>query len=215
MVEFAEARARMVAEQIERRGVRDRRVLEAIGRVPREAFVAAADRWRAYADQALPIGEGQTISQPYMVAVMTEALALDDARRVLEIGTGSGYQAAVLAQLAREVISIERHAVLAEAARARLAELGYGNVTVLVGDGSVGHPAGAPYDGILVAAAAPRVPEALKLQLGEGGRLVVPVGPAGQQDLVVVRRHPDGQFTESTRDPCVFVPLVGQEGWPA
>jgi protein-L-isoaspartate(D-aspartate) O-methyltransferase len=214
MVELAEARARMVAEQLARRGVRDRGVLDAMGRVPREEFVAPSDRWRAYADQALPIGEGQTISQPYMVAVMTAALALTGGGRVLEIGTGSGYQAAVLAELAGEVITIERHAALAEAARARLADLGYTNVTVLVGDGSVGYAAGAPYDGILVAAAAPRVPEAIKLQLREGGRLVIPVGPPGEQELVVIRRGPDGQFIESAGDPCVFVPLVGQEGWP-
>ena len=214
MVEFAEARARMVAEQLEARGVRDRGVLQAMGRVPREAFVAPSDQWRAYADQALPIGEGQTISQPYMVAAMTAALAINTAGRVLEIGTGSGYQAAILAELAGEVISIERHAALAETARQRLAALGYANVTVIVGDGSIGGAPGAPYDGILVAAAAPRVPEALKRQLSDGGRLVIPVGSPGQQDLVVIRRDPGGQFFESTRDPCVFVPLIGQEGWP-
>jgi protein-L-isoaspartate(D-aspartate) O-methyltransferase len=214
MVEFAEARARMVVDQLARRGIHDQRVLDAMGRVPREAFVAPGDRWRAYADQALPIGEGQTISQPYMVAVMTAALALTAGDRVLEVGTGSGYQAAILAELAREVISIERHAALAEAARARLADLGYANVTVIVGDGSVGAPAGAPFEGILVAAAAPRIPEALKVQLSDGGRLVIPVGSAGQQDLLVIRRTAEGQFLQSTGDPCVFVPLLGREGWP-
>jgi protein-L-isoaspartate(D-aspartate) O-methyltransferase len=214
MVEFAEVRARMVVEQLARRGIRDQRVLDAMGRVPREAFVAPGDRWRAYADQALPIGEGQTISQPYMVAVMTAALAPTAGDRVLEIGTGSGYQAAILAELARAVISIERHAALAEAARVRLADLGYANVTVIVGDGSVGAPAGAPFEGILVAAAAPRIPEALKLQLSDGGRLVIPVGSAGQQDLLVIRRTAEGQFAQSTGDPCVFVPLLGREGWP-
>jgi len=213
MVETAEARARMVAEQLERRGIRDARVLDAMRRVPRDAFVAPADHWRAYADQALPIGEGQTISQPYMVAAMTEALGLAGGERVLEIGTGSGYQAAILAELAGEVISIERHAALAEAARGRLADLGYANVTVLVADGSVGYPGCGPYAGILVAAGAPRVPEALKLQLAENGRLVIPVGPQGHQELTVLRREA-GQWRETTREPCVFVPLIGQEGWP-
>jgi protein-L-isoaspartate(D-aspartate) O-methyltransferase len=213
MAEFVEARARMIAEQLERRGILDVRVLDAMQRVPREAFVAPADRWRAYADQALPIGEGQTISQPYMVAAMTEALALSGTERVLEIGTGSGYQTAVLAELAREVISIERHAALAEAARVRLADLQYANATVLVGDGSVGYPQSAPYEAILVTAGSPRIPEALKQQLADGGRLVIPVGPHGQQHLTVSRREGD-HFRESTREPCVFVPLIGEEGWP-
>jgi protein-L-isoaspartate(D-aspartate) O-methyltransferase len=212
MAEIAEARARMVAEQLLRRGIRDPRVLDAMGRVPREMFVATADRWRAYADQALPIGEGQTISQPYMVATMTEALALAGPERVLEIGTGSGYQTAILAALAREVISIERHPALAEGARARLAGLGYTNAVVLVGDGSVGHPDGAPYDAILVGAGAPRVPDALKDQLAGGGRLVIPVGPQGEQVVTLVRREA-GRFLESTRESCVFVPLIGREGW--
>src|SRR5206468_7608260 len=149
MAELAEARARMVAEQLERRGIRDAVVLDAMRRVPRDAFVPPADRARAYADQALPIGEGQTISQPYMVAAMTEALALTGVERVLEIGTGSGYQTAILAEIAREVLSIERHAALADSARARLAALGYANVEVVVGDGSLGEAARAPYDAIL------------------------------------------------------------------
>jgi protein-L-isoaspartate(D-aspartate) O-methyltransferase len=214
MPEFAEARARMVAEQLERRGIADRRVLDAMRSVPRHEFVASADRLRAYADQALPIGEGQTISQPYMVAAMTEALALTGVERVLEIGTGSGYQAAVLAELARDVISIERHAALAEEARGRLAALGYSRVEVLVGDGSTGYLPRAPYDAILVAAGAPRVPGALTAQLADGGRLAIPVGPYGQQELRVVRR--DGaRLVETAREACVFVPLVGAEGWPA
>ena len=189
-------------------------VLDAMRRVPREAFLPRSLGEFAYEDSPLPIEAEQTISQPYIVAFMIEALELEGGEKVLEIGTGSGYQAAVLAELAGEVITVERHAALAEAARARLADLGYTNVTVLVGDGSVGYAARAPYDGILVAAAAPRVPEAIKLQLSEGGRLVIPVGPPGEQDLVVIRRGPDGQFVESAGDPCVFVPLVGQEGWP-
>jgi len=203
----------MIVEQLERRGIRDARVLDAMRRVPREAFVAPADQLRAYADQALPIAAGQTISQPYMVATMTEALALAGSERVLEIGTGSGYQTAILAELARQVISIERHPVLAEQARERLAALGYRNVDVLVGDGSVGYAAGAAYDAILVAAGAPRVPDALKTQLADGGRLAIPIGPQGHQELTIVRRVGDG-FLETRREGCVFVPLVGEEGWP-
>jgi protein-L-isoaspartate(D-aspartate) O-methyltransferase len=214
MADFAEARRRMIAEQLGRRGISDARVLDAMGRVRREAFIDDSLRWRAYADQALPIGGGQTISQPYMVATMSEALGLAGVERVLEIGTGSGYQTAILAELAREVVSIERHADLGEQARARLAALGYQNVTVLLGDGSAGVPAFAPYDAILVAAGAPRVPDALKQQLAEGGRLVIPVGPQGHQSLILVRRNGD-EFTETTREGCVFVPLVGREGWPA
>jgi protein-L-isoaspartate(D-aspartate) O-methyltransferase len=213
MAEFSEARRRMVAEQLERRGIRDARVLEAMNRVPREAFVDESVRPHAYADRALPIEDGQTISQPYMVATMTEALVLTGVERVLEIGTGSGYQTAILAELAREVISIERHAALAERARNRLAVLGYANVTVLVGDGSAGLPAFAQYDAILVGAGAPRVPEALKAQLADGGRLAIPVGPQGFQTLIVVCRRGE-EFVETVREACVFVPLVGREGWP-
>ena len=203
----------MVAEQLEARGIGDRRVLDAMRRVPREAFVTDADRLRAYADRALQIEAGQTISQPYIVAAMTEALALGGVERVLEIGTGSGYQTAILAELAREVISMERHTELAEQARSRLAALGYSNVTVLIGDGSAGYSTGAPYDAILVGAGAPRVPDALKSQLADGGRLVIPVGPHGRQSLTVVSRRGD-QFSEGVREACVFVPLVGREGWP-
>src|SRR2546423_3421758 len=152
MPDLAALRADMVTRHLEARGIRDARVLDAMRRVARDAFVAPGDQWRAYADQALPIGEGQTISQPYMVAIMTEAIGLAGTERVLEIGTGSGYQTAILAELAREVISIERLPALAEQARQRLADLGYTNGQVVVGDGSVRHPAGAPYDAILVTA---------------------------------------------------------------
>jgi protein-L-isoaspartate(D-aspartate) O-methyltransferase len=214
MVDFAALRSAMVAQQLAGRGIRDPRVLDAMGRVPREAFVPAWERARAYADQALSIGEGQTISQPFMVAIMSEALDLVGTERVLEIGTGSGYQAAILGQLAREVISVERLEALAEAARQRLEALGHHNVRVCVGDGSVGYPQGAPYDAILVAAGAPRVPEALKAQLAPDGRLVVPVGPLGHQALTLVRREGE-TFSETARENCVFVPLVGREGWPA
>jgi len=204
----------MVAADLMRRGIRDARVLEAMGRVAREAFVPPADHTRAYADQALPIGEGQTISQPYMVAAMTTALALTGGERVLEIGTGSGYQTAVLAELAREVVSIERRPALAEAARARLAALGYRNVQVVVGDGTLGYLDAAPYDAILVTAGAPRVPESLTAQLVDGGRLAIPVGSREHQELRVITRDKDA-LVESVRDACIFVPLVGSEGWPS
>lgn len=213
MVDFAALRSAMVANQLAGRGIRDPRVLEAMGRVPREEFVPAGDRPRAYADQALPIGAGQTISQPFMVAMMSEALGLRGGERVLEIGTGSGYQAAILGELAREVISIERLPRMAEDARQRLAALGYRNVEIRVADGSLGQPEGAPYDAILVAAGAPGVPRALKAQLADGGRMVIPVGPQGRQALTIVRRTGD-TFVESTGEGCVFVPLIGEEGWP-
>ena len=210
---LADDRDRMVSEQLARRGIRDARVLDAMRREPREAFVPEEHRSRAYADQALPIGEGQTISQPYMVAIMTEALALRGGERVLEIGTGSGYQAAILSELAREVISIERQPELAARAATLLASLGYRNVQVLVGDGSSGHEAGTPYDAILVTAASPRIPDVLKSQLTDGGRLVIPVGPRAHQELTVVQRIGDS-YTETLGESCVFVPLVGREAWP-
>jgi protein-L-isoaspartate(D-aspartate) O-methyltransferase len=209
----ADDRDRMVSEQLARRGIRDARVLDAMRRVPREVFVPEEHRSRAYADQALPIGEGQTISQPYMVAIMTEALGLRGGERVLEIGTGSGYQAAILAELAREVISIERQPELAARAATLLASLGYRNVQVLVGDGSSGHEAEAPYDAILVTAGSPRIPDVLKSQLAYGGRLVIPVGPRAHQELTVVQRIGD-RYTEAFRESCVFVPLIGREAWP-
>ncbi len=212
IVSFEDLRSSMVADQLVGRGIRDPRVLDAMARVPRHLFVPAEAVPLAYADRALPIGHGQTISQPYMVAVMTEALALSGRERVLEVGTGSGYQAAILAELARDVVTIERRPELAEAARTRLASLGYKNITVVVADGTAGE-AGIPYDAILVTAGAPRVPESLKAQLAEGGRLVIPIGSYGQQDLTVVART-GGVFVESVHESCVFVPLVGREGWP-
>jgi len=210
---FENARARMIAEDLVRRGIRDARVLDAMGRVAREAFVPPGDHARAYADQALPIGEGQTISQPYMVAAMTQALGLTGDERVLEIGTGSGYQTAILAELAREVISIERRPELAERARLRLVALGYRNVQVVAADGSLGFPDAAPYDAILVAAAAPRLPEALTAQLADGGRIAIPIGSREHQELRVIRREKDA-FVETVADACVFVPLIGEGGWP-
>ncbi len=203
----------MVELQLRDRGIADARVLAAMERVPRELFVPPDLRDRAYDDAALPIGEGQTISQPYMVARICEELALGGGERVLDVGTGSGYQAAVMAELAGEVHSVERIPALAERARAALATAGYaGRVHVHVGDGTLGLPAHAPYAAIAVAAAAPEVPEALYGQLEPGGRLVVPVGGRWEQLLDVVVRSPDGPLVAHTV-PCRFVPLVGEEGF--
>ncbi len=210
--ELEHQRARMVRRQLRRRGIRDPRVLEAMGAVPREQFLADADAEQAYADRALAIDCGQTISQPYMVALMTEALELAGDEHVLEIGSGSGYQTAVLAELARSVVSIERHAPLSAQAAERLARLGSTNVTLVVADGTLGWPAAAPYDRILVTAAGREVPPALWEQLVEGGLLVMPVGSASEQLLEVVRKV-DGAAVTKSLTPCRFVPLVGEQGW--
>ena len=211
-MDLSEARERMVATQIAARGVTDSRVLAAMREVPRHLFVPEAVAHDAYDDRPLPIGEGQTISQPYMVAAMSAALAPTPTDRVLEVGTGSGYQAAILARLARSVVTIERHPSLAARAETTLAALGILNVRVVLGDGSNGYPADAPYDRILVTAAAPAVPEPLKSQLADGGRLVMPVGPETLQRLILVDRHGD-QYTELEGEGCVFVPLIGKHGW--
>jgi protein-L-isoaspartate(D-aspartate) O-methyltransferase len=205
-------RARMVEHQLRGRDIVDRRVLEAMERVPREEFVPEDLRDRAFDDAALPIGAGQTISQPYMVARIAEELGLDGDERVLDVGTGSGYQAAVLAELADEVHTIERIPELAEVARANLAAAGYGDVEVHVGDGSRGLPSHAPYDAIAVAAAAPGFPQALYDQLRPGGRLVVPIGGRRGQRLQVIVRSPEGPAVVRSL-PCRFVPLVGEEGF--
>jgi protein-L-isoaspartate(D-aspartate) O-methyltransferase len=181
--------------------------------VPRHAFVLDEFRSAAYEDRPLPIGEGQTISQPYMVAAMTAALEPHEDHRVLEIGTGSGYQTAILAKLSRMVVTIERHASLAQRAKETLDSLGFANVRVVVGDGSRGYPSEAPYDRILVTAGAPAVPEALTDQLADGGRLVIPVGSEGYQKLLIIDRHGD-RLTAREGEGCVFVPLVGEHGWP-
>ncbi len=205
----------MVRAQIRGRGVRDARVLRAMSEVPRECFVPPGSQEQDYADCALNIGFGQTISQPYMVAIMTEALALEGRERVLEIGTGSGYQSAVLATLAAKVISIERIPELAEAAATRLRGLGYHNVRVETGDGSLGFPQSAPFDRILVTAAAPAAPPSLLDQLeSDGGRLILPVGDRGLQTIHVVQRN-GTEFTTQKRTACRFVPLLGKEGWRA
>ena len=211
--DFEAERRDMVARQIRDRGIRSDRVLEAMATVPRHLFVAGELVCRAYADEPLPIGEGQTISQPFMVAAMAEALGLEGSERVLEVGCGSGYQAAVLSRLAGQVIAIETRPALAALARERLASLGSANVTVVEGDGSAGWPAGAPYDAILVTAAAPEVPQPLVDQLAENGRLVIPVGGSNHQELLrIVKR--DGKLTEQSLYSCRFVPLLGRYGWP-
>lgn len=202
----------MVAQQIAARGIQDERVLQALHDVPRHLFVPDSLCEDAYDDRPLPIGEGQTISQPYIVAAMTVLLAVEENHRVLDIGTGSGYQAAVLARLAAHVITIERHAILAERAKQVLSLLGFTNVEVVVGDGSEGYAPGAPYDRILVAAGTPAIPDGLKAQLADGGRLIIPVGPAGFQRLTLVERRGEARV-ETSGEGCVFVPLIGRGGW--
>lgn len=205
----------MVADQLERRGIRDARVLEAMASIPREAFVSGVSPVRAYDDRALPIDAGQTISQPYVVARMSELLAIEPGDRILEIGTGSGYQAAVLARLGARVTSIERHAELAAGARERLGAAGVVGVDVRVGDGSRGDPGNAPWDGIIVTAGAPTIPTELRDQLAVGARLVIPVGSRERQELLVVERRAPNDWQEWSDGPVVFVPLVGEAGWPA
>jgi len=210
--DYTSARLVMVQSQLQRRGITDARVLQAMREVPRHLFVPPEWRHEAYSDRPLPIGDEQTISQPYMVAIMTQSLALQGHEHVLEIGTGSGYQAAVLSRLAAHVSSIEYFADLADSARALLQRLGYINVDVIVGDGGLGLPAQAPYDGIIVAAAAPHVPQPLLAQLAEGGRLVIPVGSATSQELFIITRRGD-DYAQERSVPCRFVPLLGEEGW--
>jgi protein-L-isoaspartate(D-aspartate) O-methyltransferase len=211
-VDDRERRLDMVARQIQARGVGDARVLEAMREVPRHRFVPDAVKGQAYDDRPLAIGESQTISQPYMVAIMTELLGPAAHHRVLEIGTGSGYQTAILSRLACRVVSIERHAPLATHARETLDDLGITNVRIHVGDGTEGMPEEAPFDRILVTAGAPAIPEPLTQQLADGGRLVIPVGPPGWQRVTIVERHGDSYETREA-EACVFVPLIGRYGW--
>jgi protein-L-isoaspartate(D-aspartate) O-methyltransferase len=214
MKTFAEERRRMVEKQIASRGVVDARVLDAMRTVPREAFVPASAAEFAYEDTPLAIEEGQTISQPYVVALMAEALRLTPRDRVLEIGAGSGYAAAVLSRVATEVYAVERHAALTELARRRMRELGYDNVHILHGDGTLGCAAHAPYDAIVVAAGSPSIPEALRAQLVIGGRLVIPVGLTPQeQELVRVTRTGENDYEQEGLGDVRFVPLIGAQGW--
>ncbi len=209
---FASERAAMVRTQIERRGIRDPRLLEVLRSVPRHLFVPDDQLPWAYSDGALRIEMGQTISQPYIVALMTDLLKLKGEERVLEVGTGSGYQAAVLSYLAAEVHTIERHAALAKTAEKALASLQRHNIAVHIGDGSLGLPEYAPYQGILITAAAPKAPASLLAQLAEGGRLVLPVGGKFSQMLEVWQRHGD-RFDHTPVTAVAFVPLLGKEGW--
>ncbi len=210
--DLTDRRTRMVEFQLRQRGIRDERVLAAMARVPRHEFVAEPYQAHAYDDNPLPIGEGQTISQPYIVGLMLELLAIAPEHTVLEIGTGSGYQTALLAELACHVYTIERQFVLANNAQKALQRLGYANITVEIGDGSAGLPAHAPYDGIIVAAAAPILPHSLVDQLKEGGRLVIPVGTPDSQQLQLVDKI-QGKPVMSEQVGCRFVPLIGEHGY--
>ncbi|MGQ9730229.1 MAG: protein-L-isoaspartate(D-aspartate) O-methyltransferase [Candidatus Zipacnadales bacterium] len=205
-------REHMIRTQLEPRGIRDPRVLEAMRSVPRHLFLPDRFRNQAYSDQALPIGEGQTISQPYIVAVMLAALRLTGDEKALDIGAGSGYQTALLSHLCREVIGIERLPVLAERAARRLEELGYQNARIVVGDGTLGYAEEAPFNAIIVGAGAPQVPEPLVQQLAPGGRLVLPIGDRYLQHIVTVTKTDDGTILEDGIG-CVFVPLIGDHGW--
>jgi protein-L-isoaspartate(D-aspartate) O-methyltransferase len=209
-----EDRRRMVEAQLRARGIGDERVLAAMAEIPRERFLDVDQRPRAYADEAVPIAAGQTISQPWVVAKMTELLAPQPGDRILELGTGSGYQAAILAALGADVTSLERHALLATKARERIDELDVpGSVNIRTADGSLGDPGGAPWDGIIVTAAAPGIPNELRDQLADGGRLVIPVGPRDHQVLTLVVRRGD-DWHETPHGAVVFVPLIGEGGFP-
>ncbi len=212
MINYEKERLRMVDEQIVGRGIRDERLLTVLRRIPRHEFLPDAMRGMAYADNALPIGEGQTISQPYMVALMTELLELTGRERVLEIGTGSGYQAAVLAGLCEKVYTVERVKGLAERARVVLDRLGYKNVAIKVYDGTYGWKEMAPFDAVIVTAGSPDIPAPLVEQLAEGGRMVVPVGERYSQVLLKITKKAGAAVTQNSI-PCVFVPLIGNHGW--
>jgi protein-L-isoaspartate(D-aspartate) O-methyltransferase len=212
---FATERGSMVEQQLRQRGISDERLLAAMAKVPRHEFVSVQNWPEAYADHPIPIAEQQTTSQPYMIAAMIQAAGIKPEDRVLEIGAGSGYQTALLAELASQVFAVERYASLTEAARATLERLGYRNAKVVTGDGSLGLPEAAPYDAIIVSAAAPRIPPALIEQLAIGGRLVVPVGESEQQVVQLVQRNADGTTSVRTLEGCRFVPLIGQQGFAA
>lgn len=211
-MDISKLREQMVETQLIPRGIRDKRVLDAMRRVPRHLFAGGANLRSAYDDMALPIGEDQTISQPYMVAIMTELLELKGTEKVLEIGTGSGYQGAVLAELAKEVYTIERIAVLAERAETEYRTMSYENIHVRTGDGTLGWPEAAPFDRIIITAAAPKIPGPLMDQLGMNGILVIPVGSRFSQTLLKIRKT-EKRLIEEHHTPCVFVPLIGEHGW--
>lgn len=214
MPDFAAEREAMVELQLRRRGISDERVLDAFRTVPREAFVPDDQRKLAYGDHPLPIGFGQTISQPYIVALMIEAARIEPGNTVLEVGAGSGYAAAVISRIAAKVIAVERHSELADAAARRLAELGFDNVKIINGDGSRGCPAHSPFDAILAAASGSHVPQPLVDQLAADGRLVMPLGdPGSVQQLVKVTRAADGRLEQTGLGAVRFVPLIGEEGW--
>ena len=212
---FREQRRSMVEQQLRSRGIHDQRVLTAMEQVPRHEFVNREQWEQAYSDHPVSIPEQQTTSQPYIIASMLQSAEIQPGDRVLEVGSGSGYQTAVLAALAWQVIAVERYPSLAEQARATLARLGYENVTIVTGDGSLGAPQFAPFDAIIVSAAAPQVPPALVQQLAIGGRLVVPVGDSSQQVLELLRKHRDGSLTMHSLEGCRFVPLIGEQGFAA
>lgn len=212
---FAAERGSMVEQQLRQRGISDERLLAAMAKVPRHEFVSPQNWPEAYADHPIPIAEQQTTSQPYMIAAMVQAAGIKPEDRVLEIGAGSGYQTAVLAELASQVFAVERYASLTEAARTTLERLGYRNVKVVTGDGSLGFPEAAPYDAIIVSAAAPRIPPALVEQLAVGGRLILPVGESDQQTVQLVQRNADGTTSVRMLEGCRFVPLIGQQGFAA
>src|SRR6476620_9676757 len=212
---FATERFSMVESQLRQRGIRDERLLVAMSKLPRHEFVSQQNWAEAYADHPIPIAEQQTTSQPYMIAAMVQAAGIKPEDCVLEIGAGSGYQTAVLAELASQVFAVERYASLTEAARTTLERLGYRNAKVVTGDGSLGFAEAAPYDAIIVSAAAPRIPPALVLQLAVGGPLVVPVGESDQQTVQLVQRYADGTTSVRTLEGCRFVPLIGQQGFAA
>ncbi|HBG92828.1 MAG: protein-L-isoaspartate O-methyltransferase [Nitrospirae bacterium RIFOXYB2_FULL_43_5] len=213
MEDFKKLRDLMVDAQLIPRGIKDERVLSAMRKVPRHIFVDDYMQHNAYADMALPIGDEQTISQPYMVAIMTELLELKGNEKVLEIGTGSGYQAAILGELSREVFTIERKALLAKKAEERFQALGYINIYAITGDGTLGLPEKSPFDRILITAGSPKIPEPLIEQLADGGIIIAPVGIRFSQQLLIVRKSKEG-VSEQTHVPCVFVPLIGKHGWP-
>ena len=212
MDNFEKSRKKMVKEQLIARGIHDERVLKAMGKVDRHLFVTSNDKSKAYNDKPLTIDCSQTISQPYMVALMTQLLELKGNEQVLEIGTGSGYQTAILAELASQVYSVERHVSLAENAKILLQELGYENIHIKTGNGTLGWPEAAPFDGIIVTASAPEAPEELIEQLRNYGRLVIPIGSRDQQELTLIQKRGDSYISKPICG-CIFVPLIGKQGW--